>query len=697
MKKNAGKELKIISVSIIFLSAIFLFIGDALAIDGPKRAKLIFSHEDNLNDDNGPGTYTYPSGPVYKSNLHMFDIKNIRIYELGEFYRFDVEYKGKIVRSWPDYIGNRNGWLFNIAEIYIDTDNRWGSGHKNAALGRNVTFPSESYWEKVVFISPVANDIMANEIRNKTDDLEFAESLNDFIFPSNYDVYDYTLSATINKSELGEFSDKWGIQVLSTVFENSSAYKTFYNRRIYKSSSDNDFGGASDLFGAPNVLDIITPVGTSQKDVLSKYFAHPNYSYAKFVVVPMVYKDGKSALNKGDLVAKADGAPLVKDKKMELKIGDIKDGDFNVKETELEVPKESSLPPQVKKTGIAKSVLKDEKVKSYEKADLKFNPEEEDGAAMQSMGTLNLNKSLAGPQSVSDDSLKNNQIASKESKLNKNISDNKNLENKKKSTASKNKKADKYDEFLKKLDQQKLKVKDDEDDSFNDIEKFLAKKETAPIKKSAKGEKFKDFDTDVYEMARIDSKTKILEKPGKKQAEVKKQQDLKISKTVEPVEDSNVETESAAQLKPLIEEPAEEKKDNSIMGRWFGNSKKASKKHAVSDEKKVLSDESMIGIAKDSLPDNSVKNARPETKTVAIEDGGCAANMKKLYAAAEKYLSSNPDARKVSMSMLISAGLIDSSLKCSDGGRYLIEISSAKPKITCINVNNSGHGSYFGK
>ncbi|HNY10694.1 MAG TPA: glucodextranase DOMON-like domain-containing protein, partial [Candidatus Wallbacteria bacterium] len=259
------KEKILIHIFLGALAAIILTASPAFSIEGPKNGKLLFSYEDDKYDDYGPGSYVYPNGKLFKSNPHMFDIASVKIYEVDEFYRFDVEYKGKIVRSWPEYMGYGNGWILNIAEIYIDRDHKWGSGHKNAALGRNLKFTPESAWDRVVFLSPVASDDMVSAIRDKTDDLEFAESLNDFVFPTSINVYDYTLSATVRKSDLGEFSKKWGIQVLSTVLDPSSDSTTFYNQRIYKTATDKNFGGSTDLYGAPNILDMITPKGVSQK------------------------------------------------------------------------------------------------------------------------------------------------------------------------------------------------------------------------------------------------------------------------------------------------------------------------------------------------------------------------------------------------------------------------------------------------
>ncbi len=713
-----SKNLNISIFTFLFTLAAFSFIftcfaPPAFAIEGPKNSKLLFSLNDPRNDDYGPGGYTYPHGPIYKSNPDMFDITRIRIYEVGNFYRFDVEYKGKIVRSWPGFMGHRNGWLLNVAEIYIDTDNKWGSGHKNAALGRNISFQPESYWEKMVFIHPVANDIMINEIRNKTDDLEFAESLNDFIFPSNIDIYGYTLSATVNKSEIGEFNGKWGIQVLSTVLDNSSSSNTFYNKRIYKSPTDDEFGGASELFGSPNVLDIIVPEGMSQKEILSQYRVHPNYSYARFAVAPMVYDGAKASAPETARIASADEAlskGITGSEKLQLKVENIKENEYSVQERDLE---------DFKLGGNTAS----------------------DGALFKKRETAQENKvggNIADAEKIENEEdnneglnqdYKNNKDG--EYKINKIKSDTKKVDNFEKApleksetpantpegksaskSASKKKNIDKYGDFLAKLDSQKLKFKnDDEEESLKDIERFLTKESAAVYKKSGgKNDKIKDFDPDIYQMAKIDggSKKKILKTKTALKSE--KTGAESSSKSIEKNKTDKNETakkrlQETEALRPLIEKEnedgAEEPEDKSILGRLFGRSKKKrNKTTGATGAQKVISEEDMVEIAKTELPENSVKK-RAASLAGGNNDGGaeeengkCRSNMKKLYEISLKYIEQNPDAQKISMNMLITSGLLDQPLKCEDGGRYLIEVKNSKPKINCINVNNSGHGSY---
>jgi len=695
------KEKMLVNIILTVIAALILTAGPAYSIDGPKHGKLLFSYDDDKYDDYGPGSYVYPNGKLFKSNPHMFDIASVKIYEVDEFYRFDVEYKGRIPRSWPGYMGYGNGWILNIAEIYIDRDHKWGSGHTNAALGRNLRFTPESAWDRVVFLSPVASDDMISAIRDKTDDLEFAESLNDFVFPTSINVFDYTLSATVRKSDLGEYSKNWGIQVLSTVLDPSSAYTTFYNQRVYKTATDENFGGGTDLYGAPNVLDMITPKGVSQKDLLSRYRAHPNPGLTEFAKIPCVYGGEENAaafagakpLETNGSTVKKDGLETDLTKKLELKTDENVDLSAIVKERVIETAK-AEKPLLTADAGKNKA----------DKRSLKAEPEEDI--------TADLSPEKAPGKTLKNEDQKNIKETEKSAKLKKNKSDNNNIEKDKKN----------YDEFFKKLDEQKLKVSknDDENSSFDDIEKFLAAKEKKNgFVKPAKKEKLSGFKDDIYEMARIGDSAGVKGKDAKAKT---------AAKTTKAIDTAAANGE---ELKPLIEETLEaaitEPEDRSIVGRLFKKKKKSQKKATdkYAEEKnsdklleelketdsRILPEDTLASIARNELPENSKAKkaktaAKTETKTQQIsiekdggaglkpEDNGCVGNMRTLGDMGSKYIEKHPDARKISMNMLMSGGLLKEPLKCPAGGRYLIEVNGGKAEVTCINVNGTGHGKY---
>ncbi|HNY12127.1 MAG TPA: hypothetical protein PKK26_11105, partial [Candidatus Wallbacteria bacterium] len=423
-----------------------------------------------------------------------------------------------------------------------------------------------------------------------------------------------------------------------------------------------------------------------------------NPGLAEFAKISCVYGDEENAASFADAKPLEPKIPAEKKvvaetditKKLELKSDEAIDLNAIVKERVIEAQK-AEKPILIADAGKNKTA---DKIRAAE-------PEEEI--------TADPSPNKAADKTLKNENSKNIKETDKSAKLKKNKSDNNNLEKDKKS----------YDEFFKKLDEQKLKVRktDDENSSFDDIEKFLAAKERKNgYVKPAKKEKLSGFKDDIYEMARIGESAGVKGKDAKSKT---------TAKAIEKIPTSGEE------LKPLIESTEEtaleEPEDRSIVGRLFKKKKKSQKKvtekyaqekdsdkllnELKDSDSKILPEDTLASIAKNELPENSkpktVKGAvKTETKTPKIsieksgepdlkpENNGCVGNMRTLVDMAAKYIEKHPEARKISMNMLISEGLLKEPLKCSAGGRYLIDINGGKAEVTCINVNGTGHGKY---
>lgn len=733
------KSILFIIVFIFVFMACFICLNEAYAIDGPRNGKLLVTLKDNLNDDNGPGTYVYPLGRKYRSSDGMFDIREIKIYEVGSYYRFDIEFRGKILRTWPGEPNYQYGWLLNVIEIYIDMDHKWGSGHKNALMGRNLIFNPECGWERVLYICPVNEETVRNAVREKTDDLEFVESLKDFVFPVNVDVYDYALAVTVKKSDIGGYSNKWGFQAFSTVLDSGSSYMTFFNKVMKMNPSDDEFGGASNYFGAPNVLDILTPPGTSQKEILSKYYAHPNPGMAKFAKVSCVYND--ISLPENDNVPKiTDAASDLKisgnekltkdsDKKYELALNEeIPKNVFDVKERVIENKgrdkNKSSISENSSNTGINKTIAaaKDKEQPAEQKNEIS----KYEKAYSANIDKYNVDDAVNLPGSD-----KKNTVNIAGSKQNKNKADNIKKDKDKVSL-------DKYDEFMAKLERQKLdvKVKDDEN-AFDGVEDFLKKDTKVERKKAVKvSNKPKEegqFNAELYEIAKTTDddysdikKVKKSSKPNKMNDLIKTKPDKNDINNESAEASSAGSTENTAkpaagtEVKNASEQAEPEQEDKSIIGRLFKKSKPKNKRPQIIEaevEKKPAVKETEINDVKTTEVKDNLKGKKAKTpadkKGIIIDETSdikaakaliegnnsdnckvCTNNMKTIKQAAGQYLEKNPEVLRISMNMLVSGGYLNGALKCPDGGRYLIEINGGKIEVTCINVNNTGHGKY---
>src|SRR5687767_11527161 len=103
---------------------------------------------DPSGDDNGPGTYTYPTDAVYKSG--SFDITELQVVPSGDTVELRVQVNSRIEDPWDSAAWGGNGFSVQMAIIHIDTDHAAGSGVTDGLPGTNVRFAPEEAWDKVV-------------------------------------------------------------------------------------------------------------------------------------------------------------------------------------------------------------------------------------------------------------------------------------------------------------------------------------------------------------------------------------------------------------------------------------------------------------------------------------------------------------------------------------------------------------------
>ena len=108
----------------------------------------MITFQDPLGDDNGPGTYTYPTDPVYTRG--SFDLSKFSVTKMGDRVRFDVTVAAPLADPWR----MRAGFSVQMVFIFIQTDNHLGGGFTDTVPGLNVTFAPADAWNKLIILSP---------------------------------------------------------------------------------------------------------------------------------------------------------------------------------------------------------------------------------------------------------------------------------------------------------------------------------------------------------------------------------------------------------------------------------------------------------------------------------------------------------------------------------------------------------------
>lgn len=253
------------------LAALTLSLATASLATAAHAGKVKFT--DPKGDDNGPGTYTYPTGAEYKKG--SFDLTEMEIKESGGNLEITLEVAAKIDDPWDSkkWPTPGNGFSLQMFQIYVDTDGKAGSGEKDALSGMNATFAEDSRWEKVIVVGPHSNKTIASEV-----DAKAAAVKGKVVLPKSVKVKGKQIVATVSKKDLGIDSlDKVGWQVLVASAEGYPKDNDILSRRVNEFEGEHRFGGGDDGMNDPHFVDCLAGKGKGGADEVKAQHAMLKY------------------------------------------------------------------------------------------------------------------------------------------------------------------------------------------------------------------------------------------------------------------------------------------------------------------------------------------------------------------------------------------------------------------------------------
>lgn len=212
--------------------------------------------KDPTGDDDGPGTYTYPTDVVYTPG--SFDLTELKITPKGKNLQIAVSVNAKLEDPW------RMGTGFSVQMffVFIDTDGKEGSGFTTGLPGTNVKFAPDSAWDRCIILSPQPSARVKQEVRTKAGDMADA-----IIVPNRVSGSGRTVSATVKLADIGEGDPaKWGYQVIVQSNEGFPAKTDLLTRKVNEFEGQHRFGGGSDYDCDPHVMDILAGAAKGGED-----------------------------------------------------------------------------------------------------------------------------------------------------------------------------------------------------------------------------------------------------------------------------------------------------------------------------------------------------------------------------------------------------------------------------------------------
>lgn len=245
---------------------------------------------DPKGDDNGPGTYEYPTDSVYKRG--SFDLTEVEVKDAGANISVKVTFGAKIEDPWRSKDWKGNGFSLQMVFLFIDTDHKVGSGHTNALPGLNVSFDPASAWDKALIISPQGTARLQKEIDSKARKVK-----GDVIVPTSVRVRGRSIVALFPKSKVGSLNKSWGYQAMVQSNEGFPKKGDLLTRRVNEYKGKHAFGGGHDFSCDPHVVDMLAGKATgADSEKSAQHTALKAYKCddedpdgGTHAVIPMVY------------------------------------------------------------------------------------------------------------------------------------------------------------------------------------------------------------------------------------------------------------------------------------------------------------------------------------------------------------------------------------------------------------------------
>jgi carbohydrate-binding DOMON domain-containing protein len=214
------------------------------------------SFQDPIGDDDGPGTYVYPTDRVYVRG--SFDLTGFTLKKNGA----KIEVAASVNANLDDPWSMGTGFATQMIFIFIDQDGKQGSGHTAGLPGLNIQFAPEHAWEKVIILSPQQPDRVKAEVAKKA-----ADMMGDVIVPARTRGAGRTITAVIETAALGTGDPtSWSYQVIVQSNDGFASNSDLLTRKVNEYEGQHRFGGGSDGECDPHVLDLLAGGATGAKE-----------------------------------------------------------------------------------------------------------------------------------------------------------------------------------------------------------------------------------------------------------------------------------------------------------------------------------------------------------------------------------------------------------------------------------------------
>lgn len=246
----------------------------AAAICSPSWAQTVVL-DDPRGDDKGPGTYVYPTDPIYRPG--SFDITRLEMTLAGDYVDFAVTVAADLENPWR----MSPGFSLQFPIVFIAAGEL---GLQESPPGLNVAFDFLG-WDRAILMSPQDPARVRREIGEKAPTLS-----GELVVPTRIGAQGRTITARVPRSALPDTNPaEWGLQVVMQRNDGFASSDHLLMTAVNEYEGSHRFGGGHDGVCDPNVIDMLAASAEIQYEILGGYQCGSEGEAETLAVLSMVF------------------------------------------------------------------------------------------------------------------------------------------------------------------------------------------------------------------------------------------------------------------------------------------------------------------------------------------------------------------------------------------------------------------------